>query len=289
MGSCPVSPQDTKNGPVIFPCIHHHPVEAGDRPITSLRSQGMDPSSSQGSSNSPWIHRHPGEAGAGSIIPAQRQRMDPSSPHGGGDLAHPSQGMQVPRVTDFAPQGHQWLPSPVPTSWPLQQPLWTVLTVGNALRFHTETPGKWKNGGGGVAWGESSRRNSHGMVKSMVLNPHFSLFQWGWREDVTPCVIKPPISSHHTFGCSCSSWQHQCGAVLPSWATAAGAGWARWCCQLLCHTLGSVLSFPHLWKDTGGVCRRVLHLLNSSQPSPSFGLTQVIFSTFFISSLSVRC
>lgn len=143
----------------------------------------------------------------------------------------------------------------------------------------TETPHRntghgWKNGGEGCG-GESSRRNSHGMVKRMLLNPHLSLFQWGWREDVTPCVIKPPISSHHTSGCSHSPRQHRCGAVDPSWTTAAAAGWAPWCCQPLCQTLGCVLSFPGLWKDAGGVCRRVLHLLSSFQPSPSFGLTQL--------------
>lgn len=236
----------------------------------------MDPSSPWGGRG--WIHHPCTETEDGPIIPPWRRGPSPSLTRDASPSCHRLCSSRTPVASQSCP--NQLAPPAAPVDSP---------HGGQCTEIPHRNTGKMEKWGGGVAWGESSRRNSHGMVKSMVLNPHFSLFQWGWREDVTPCVIKPPISSHHTFGCSCSSWQHRCGAVLPSWATAAGAGWARWCCQLLCHTLGSVLSFPHLWKDTGGVCRRVLHLLNSSQPSPSFGLTQVIFSTFFISSLSVRC
>lgn len=199
----------------------------------------------------------------------------------------PHQGCMSPGTQALLPKDTGGLPVPVGLTPPAAPSPVDCPHAGQCTETpHRNTGHGWKNGVGG-AWGESSRRNSHGIVKRMVLNPHLSL--WRWREDVTSCVIKPPIRSHHTFGCSCSSWQHQCGAGDPSWTMAAGAGWARWCCQSLCQTLGCVLHFPGLFKDAGGVCRRVVHLLSSFKLSPSFGLTHLSNFLNIFNFLSWRC
>lgn len=73
-------------------------------------------------------------------------------------------------------------------------------------------------------------------------------------------VIKPPISSHSTFGCShfapaaLGLQIHHGGQAQSGGAAVVSAGWVCQRCQTLCRTPDRALSLQGLWREAGGVC-----------------------------------